>query len=70
MPRLKAADATPAEGERALIHDAAAGRIECGRCVGGRWRVEDPSGGRPTEKAGAAHRAPVPDSEDYDPADD
>lgn len=70
MPWFKAADVTPAEGERVLVHDAAAGRVEAGRYVGGRWHVEDLRDGSLTEKAGVTHWAPLLDSEEYDPADD
>ena len=40
MPWFKVTDATPADGERVLIHDSGNNRIESGRYVGGRWFVE------------------------------
>ena len=70
MPWFKVEDARPAEGEQVLIHDGANERIEFGRYVGGRWYVEDSTGGQLTEIDGVTHWGPVLDSEEYDPADD
>jgi hypothetical protein len=70
MPWFKVSDAKPAEGERVLIHDGAAGRMRAGLYLGGRWYVEDTRDGRLAEAPGVTHWAPVLDSEEYDPADD
>ena len=70
MPWFKVTDATPAEGERILLHDGANERIEFGRYAGGRWYVEDPAGGGLTEMRGVTRWAPLLDSEAYDPAED
>ena len=70
MPWFRASDSKPPEGERVLIHDGASDRMLAGRYVGGRWYAEAPRDGRLTETAGVTHRAPLLDSEEYDPADD
>ena len=70
MPWFTVSDATPAAGERVLIHDGANDRIEAGRYVGGRWFVEDSADGSLTGVEGVTHWAPLLDSEEYDPADD
>jgi hypothetical protein len=70
MPRFKAADAKPAEGERVLVHDDARERIEFGLYAGGRWYVEDSAEGRLKEIEGVTRWAPLLESEEYDPAAD
>lgn len=70
MPWFKASEWKPAEGERVLIHDDANERVEFGHYAGGRWYVEDLSGGRPNEVEGVTRWAPLLESEEYDPAED
>lgn len=70
MPRFEVSDAAPADGERVLVHDGRNNRVEVGRRVGRRRFVENPADGRLTEVEGVTQRGPLPDSEEYDPADD
>ena len=70
MPWFKVTDATPAEGERVLIHDGGKNRMGVGRYAGGRWFVEDSGDGSLTEVGGVTHWGPLLESEEYDPADD
>lgn len=70
MPWVKAADCLPGEGEQVLIFDPVSNRMEAGRCVRGRWYVEDARDGRLTPIAGVTHWAPLLESEANDDSDD
>lgn len=70
MSWVKVADRMPPEDEQILIHDNKNSRMVVGRCIKGRWYIEDTETERLSEISGVTHWGWILDSQLNDESDD
>lgn len=70
MPLISVTTVMPAENVQILIYDNRSNRIEFGRCLNGKWYIENLQSGQLIEICEVTHWGPVLDSELNDDSDD